>query len=129
MSGHASDINPIKETIKLYARQLKTPAFVGYESIVRQLSPGDGYDKFLSETMKLEVSQRQIAGQKRRIKQAGFPVMKTLDEFNYNRLEHVSESYIWELASCDFIKNRQNVVMIGCPGAGNYRKNLFMERN
>ena len=118
MSGQASDIDPVKESIKLYARQLKTPAFVGYESVIRQLSPGEGYDKFLCETMKLEVMQRQIAGQKRRIKQAGFPVMKTLDEFNFSRLEHVSEAYIWELASCDYIKSRQNVVMIGCPGSG-----------
>jgi DNA replication protein DnaC len=119
MSGtHSSEINPIKETIRLYAKQLKTPSFTGYENVVRHLSPGDGYDKFLCELMKLEVSQRQEAGQKRRIKKAGFPVMKTLDEFEYERLEHVSESFIWELASCDFIKNRQNIVMIGNPGSG-----------
>lgn len=115
---HPNEINPIRETIKLYAKQLKTPTFVGYENVVRQLSPGDGYDKFLCELMKLEVLQRQEAGQRRRIKNAGFPVMKTLDEFKYDRLEHVSESFVWELAACDFIKNRQNVVMIGNPGAG-----------
>jgi DNA replication protein len=114
----SDEINPIKETIKLYAKQLKTPAFVSYENVVRQLSPGDGYDKFLCETMKLEVLQRQTAGQKRRIRKAGFPIMKTLDEFNFNRLEQISESYIWELASCDYIKKRQNVVMIGLPGSG-----------
>lgn len=113
-----AQINPVKETIKLYAKQLKIPAFAGYENIVRQLEPGDGYDKFLCQLMKQEVSQRQEAGQKRRVKKAGFPVMKTLDEFDYNRLEHVSESFIWELASCDFIKNRQNIVMIGNPGSG-----------
>lgn len=113
-----NDINPLKETIKLYAKQLKTPAFAGYENIIRQLSPSDSYDKFLCELMKLEVSQRQETGQRRRIKKAGFPVMKTLDEFEYKRLEHVSESFIWELATCDYIKNRQNVVMIGNPGAG-----------
>ncbi|KLU63605.1 chromosomal replication initiator protein DnaA [Peptococcaceae bacterium CEB3] len=113
-----NEINPIKETIKLYAKQLRTPAFVGYENVVRQLSPGDGYDKFLCETMKIEVLQRQVAGQRRRIKKAGFPVMKTLDEFNFTRLEHISDSYIEELASCDYIKNRQNIVMIGTPGSG-----------
>lgn len=115
---HTSELNPIKETIKLYAKQLKIPAFTGYEKIVRQLSPGDGYDKFLCEIMKLEVRQRQEAGQRRRIKKAWFPVMKTLDEFQYDRLEHVSASFIWELAACDFIKNRQNIVMIGNPGSG-----------
>ena len=113
-----SDLNPLKETIKLYAKQLRTPTFPGYENVVRQLAPRDGYDKFLCELMKIEIMQRQEAGQRRRIKKARFPFMKTLDEFDYSRLEHVSESFIFELASCDFIKKRQNVVMIGNPGSG-----------
>jgi DNA replication protein DnaC len=115
---HAKEINPVKDTIKLYAKTLRTPTFTNYENIVRQLSPEDGYDKFLCEVMKLEVSQRQEGGQRRRIKKAGFPVMKTLDEFQYERLEHVSESFIKELAACDYIRSKQNVVMIGNPGAG-----------
>ena len=119
MNGATSgEINPVKESIKLYAKQLRTPTFPNYENVVRQLSPGDGYDKFLSEIMKLEVMQRQEAGQRRRIKKARFPYMKTLDEFNYNRLEHVSESFIWELAACDFISKRQNILMVGNPGSG-----------
>lgn len=111
-------INPTHETIKLYAKQLRVPTFTGYENVARQLSPGDGYDKFLSEMMKQELLQRQEAGQRRRIKKAGFPVMKTLDGFNYERLEHVSKALVWELAACDYIKNRQNIVMIGNSGAG-----------
>jgi DNA replication protein DnaC len=113
-----SSINPLKETIKLYAKQLRTPSFSNYENIVRQLTPGESYDKFLSELMKTELRQRQEGAQRRRIKKAGFPVMKTLDEFNFTRLEHVSEGYIQELASCDFVKNKQNIVMIGNPGSG-----------
>lgn len=113
-----SEINPVHETIKLYAKQLRIPTFTGYENVARQLSPGDGYDKFLSEMMKQEVLQRQEAGQRRRIKKSGFPVMKTLDEFDYDRLEHVSKALIWELSACDYINNRQNIVMIGNPGAG-----------
>lgn len=113
-----AEINPVKESIKLYAKQLRTPTFPNYEQVVRQLTPGDGYDKFLCELMKLEVLQRQEAGQRRRIKKARFPYMKTLDEFDYKRLEHVSESFIWELSACDFIKKQQNIVMIGNPGAG-----------
>lgn len=114
----SSSLNPLKETIKIYAKQLRIPSFTDYETIVRQLSTSDGYDKFLCELMKLELTQRQESGQRRRIKQAGFPVMKTLDDFNFDRLEHVSKGYIQELASCDFIKNRQNIVMIGNSGSG-----------
>lgn len=113
-----AEINPVKETIKLYAKQLRTPTFPNYEQVVRQLTPGDGYDKFLCELMKLEVLQRQEAGQRRRIKKARFPYMKTLDEFDFSRLEHVSESFIRELSACDFIKKQQNIVMVGNPGAG-----------
>ncbi|WP_202947852.1 hypothetical protein [Desulfosporosinus acidiphilus] len=70
MSNSRTEINPVKETIMLYAKQLRTPAFMGYENVIRQLSPGEGYDKFLCETMKLEVIQRQAVGQNRRIKKA-----------------------------------------------------------
>lgn len=113
-----SEINPVKELIRLYAKQLRTPTFPNYEQIIRQLSPGEGYDRFLCELMKAEILQRQETSQVRRIKKARFPFMKTLDEFDYNRLEYVSKSYLWELATCDFIKERQNIVMIGNPGSG-----------
>lgn len=111
-------IDPSKELIKLYAKQLRIPCFCDYENIIRQLSPEDGYDKFLCELMKQELLSRANASQKRRIKAAKFPVTKTLDEFDYSRVEHVSRAYIQELSSCDFIKKRQNIVMIGNPGAG-----------
>lgn len=111
-------INPTKETIKLYAKQLKTPSFIQYEDILRQLESGQSYDHFLRDLLKREVLQRQENQQKRKIKAAKFPFPKTLDEFNFNRLQQVSSATIWELASGDFIKNRQNIVMIGNPGAG-----------
>ena len=108
----------LKETIALYAKQLRLPTFPGYEQVIRQLEPGDGFEQFLLEVMKVELTQRQEAGQRRRIKKARFPYSKTLDEFDYSRLEHVSQALIFELAACDFITKRQNVVMIGNSGAG-----------
>ncbi len=114
-----SEINGVvKETIHLYAKKLRTPTFTDYEKVERQLSPGDGYDKFLCEMMKTEIEQRREASQRRRIKQARFPYLKTLDEFDFDRLEHVSKSFVYELAGCDFIKNCQNIIMIGNPGSG-----------
>ncbi|MHB1256437.1 MAG: IS21-like element helper ATPase IstB [Dethiobacteraceae bacterium] len=67
--------------------------------------------------------------QRRRIKKAGFPVMKTLDDFNYERLEHVSKALVWELAACDFIRNRQNIVMIGNSGAGKSHLSIGLGMN
>ncbi len=121
--------NPAQEAIRFYSKQLRLPTFVNYEQVIRQLEPGDGYDQFLLELMKNELNQRQEAGQKRRIKRARFPYNKTLDDFNYERLQHVSKALIYELATCDYISNRQNITMIGNSGAGNYEKILLMERN
>ena len=113
-----STISPTREAIKLYAKQLKTPSFIEFDDIIRQLDNEQSYEHFLRDLMKREVSQRRENQQKRRIKAAKFPYPKTLDEFDFNRLEQVSSATIWELANCDFIKNRQNIVMIGNPGAG-----------
>ena len=118
-----------KETIKLYSRQLKVPTFNNYEKIIRQLSPDDGYEQFLIELMKQEVAERSVTGQKRRIKAAKFPSLKTLDEFDMTRLENVSESTIRQLASCDFIKQRQNIVMIGNPGSGKTHLSIALGMN
>ena len=114
-----------KETIKFYAKQLRVPTFNNYEKIIRQLSVDDSYEQFLKQ----ELAERSVTGQKRRIKAAKFPSLKTLDEFDMTRLENVSESTVRHLASCDFIKQRQNIVMIGNPGSGKTHLSIALDMN
>ena len=112
-------MNELKaQAIELYAKQLRTPMFNKYPDIVRQLDKNQGYEDFLIELMKLELDSRQESTRKRRIKQAGFPYIKTMDELDYSRCEHLDESFLKELASCDFVDRKQNIVMIGNPGTG-----------
>ena len=118
-----------KEAIKLYAKQLRVPTFNNYDKVIRHLSADDGYEQFLIELMKQELAERSVTGQKRRIKAAKFPTLKTLDEFDMSRLENVSESTIRQLASCDFIKQRQNIVMIGNPGSGKTHLSIALGMN
>ena len=118
-----------KETIRLYAKQLRLPTFNSYEKIIRQLSSEDGYEQFLIQLMKQELAERSFTGQKRRIKAARFPSLKTLDGFDLTRLENVSESTVRQLASCDFIKQRQNIVMIGNPGSGKTHLSIALGMN
>jgi len=95
-----------------------TPTFNQYKDVIRQLDKNQGYEDFLLNLLKIEYDSRTEKSQQRKIKIAGFPYMKTLDELDTSRFEHISEPFVKELASCDFIKKRQNIVMIGNPGTG-----------
>lgn len=112
-------MNPIDEQIRLYAKLLKVPAFAEYGEALRQSPTNSNFGELLLDLMKTESLSRQENQNRRRLKSAGFPVLKTLDEFDMNQLnDSVSPLFIQELASCRFIKERQNVVMIGNPGRG-----------
>ena len=112
-------MNTTSEMIRLYARQLKIPTFAEYEEILRQADPSADFGTLLLELMKTETASRQDNQNKRRLKAAGFPYLKTLDEFDFNQLnEAVSPLFLNELASCQFIRQRQNIVMVGNPGRG-----------
>lgn len=106
------------QTIELYARQLRTPMFNSYPDIIRQLNQNEGYEEFLIHLMKLEMDSRQESARKRKIKSAAFPYIKTMDELDISRFEHMNKAFVKELASCDFVGNKQNIVMIGNPGTG-----------
>lgn len=112
-------MNTASEMIRLYARQLKIPTFAEYEEILRQADPSADFGTLLLELMKTETASRQENQNKRRLKAAGFPYLKTLDEFDCRQLnEAVSPLFLNELASCQFIRQRQNIVMVGNPGRG-----------
>ena len=112
-------IDSREEQIRLLARQLKIPTFGNYPDILRQCKSDADFSDLLLELMMAESASRQENQTKRRLKVAGFPFQKTLDEFDVSQLnDSVSPVFLRELASCKFIQERKNVVMIGNPGRG-----------
>lgn len=110
--------NTNAQIIELYARQLRIPSFKLYGDVIRQLDSNQSYEDFLLALLKNELDTRMASSQRRKIKAANFPYLKTLDELDCHYLEHVTEAFIHELASCDYVSKRQNIVMIGNPGTG-----------
>lgn len=107
-----------EQTIALYAKQLRIPTFNQYQEVIRQLDQEKGYEDFLIALMKQELHSRMESSQKRKIRAANFPYIKTMDELDYSRFENIEESFLGQLGSCDFISKRQNIVMVGNPGTG-----------
>jgi DNA replication protein DnaC len=106
------------QTIKLYAKELKLPSFNNYETVINRLDNDEGYADFLVKMMKNEKDSRDEKGRKNRIRKAKFPYIKTFDELELDRFENVDPAKIRELASCDFIDRKENVVLIGNPRTG-----------
>ncbi len=108
-----------EEQICLLAKQLKIPTFANYQDIIRQSQPSADFGDLLLDLLSAEAASRQENQTRRRLKAAAFPIQKTLEEFDYTQLNpSVSPVFIQELASCQFIQERKNIVMIGNPGRG-----------
>ena len=109
----------IDEQIKMYAKQLKLPTFANYSSALRKADPNSNFEELLLMLMKNEFEQRQENNNQRRLKQAGFPYTKTLDELDISKYNgEISRLFVDELSSCQFIKERRNITMLGNPGRG-----------
>ena len=108
-----------EEQIKLLAKQLKLPTFANYMDILRQAKADADFSDLLLDLLLAEASARQENQNRRRLKAAAFPYQKTLDDFDFSQLnEGVSPVFIKELASCKFIDEHKNIVLIGNPGRG-----------
>jgi DNA replication protein DnaC len=77
-----------------------------------------GYTQFLSDLLAVEVTateERRLAG---RMRMAGFPSTKTLEEFDFSAQPAIDENLVRELATLRFIEEKANALLIGPPGVG-----------
>jgi DNA replication protein DnaC len=104
------------EIIRL-SRRMKWSSLEQYKKHIKQ---ENGFEDNLLTLLRLENDLRNRECIKRRIKQAGFPIIKTLDTFEFNtaKLPYLKQEQVIELALCEFIKERTNVCAIGNSGTG-----------
>jgi len=76
------------------------------------------YATFLLRLAELELLERERKATERRIKAARFPASKSLDEFDFAAVAKLNKSLVLELARCEWIQRRENVILIGNPGTG-----------
>jgi len=109
-------IEKLKEL--LLTLRLKAMAEILEETLKKtqtdNLSPVD----ILSILASQEIAQRQERLVKTRINQAQFPVIKTLDAFNFSFPKSINKSLILNLFDLHFIEEKGNVIIMGPPGTG-----------
>jgi len=103
-----------------YLKTLKLPTFGReYPAVARQCAQAEApYEQFLQQLAELEVQHRQTQAVARRLKQAGFPVVKELSDFNFDAVPKLGKKRVLDLARCGFLEQRINLVFTGAPGVG-----------
>lgn len=74
--------------------------------------------EYLAELTHQEVCDRRERAVRRRIGDARFPRLKTLDSFDFEAQPSVDRDEVLELAKADFVDERANVVLMGEVGTG-----------
>jgi DNA replication protein DnaC len=74
--------------------------------------------EFLTRLVEGEAALRQDRACQRRIKQARFPVLKTLDQFDFTWPTKINRLAIQNLFRLKFIEDKANVILIGGVGLG-----------
>lgn len=73
---------------------------------------------FLSTMIEGEANARKERAAQRRIQQARFPVIKTLEEFQWDHPKKINRDQIRHMFTLDFVEQRANAIFLGGPGLG-----------
>lgn len=76
------------------------------------------YEEFLELYLSRELEQRKNNGIKRRLRYARFPVKKYLEDFDKSKYKNEFNGKFKELETLNFIKEKENIILIGTPGSG-----------
>jgi DNA replication protein DnaC len=103
-----------------HLRALKPPSFLReYDKLARQCAAeGVEHTRYLLRLAELELIERQRRMVERRIKEARFPAVKSLDSFDFLALPSLNKSLVLELARSEYVTRRENIIAVGNSGTG-----------
>jgi DNA replication protein DnaC len=103
-----------------HLKLLRLPTFLReYDKVARQCAAeSTDYPRYLLRMTELELLERERRATERRIHQARFPVVKSLDSFQFLAVPSLNKTLVLELARCEFLSRNENVLLLGNSGTG-----------
>jgi DNA replication protein DnaC len=74
------------------------------------------YEQFLESLLEAEIFARDASGARMRIRAAGFPALKTLEDFDWTAQPSAERPLVLHLAQLAWIEEHANVCFLGPPG-------------
>ena len=103
-----------------HLKALKLPTFLReYDKLARQCAAeGVDHTRYLLRLAELELIERERRMVERRIKDAKFPAVKSLDSFDFLALPSLNKALVLELARSEYVARRENIIAVGNSGTG-----------
>ena len=103
-----------------YLKTLKLPTFLREYNKIAKLCAAErlDYEGVLLRLSEQELIDRQRRMVERRIKQAKFPTLKSLDSFDFTAIPSLNKKRVIELSRCEFVDKKENVITLGNSGTG-----------
>jgi DNA replication protein DnaC len=111
-----------KPTVLLdyYLKKLRLPTMLREYASIAAACQKDRSDfpTYLLRLTERELLDREKRAAERRVKDASFPVLKTLDTFDFKAQPSINQQLVRELMRGEYLHKRENVLLIGNPGTG-----------
>src|ERR1700675_1122697 len=103
-----------------HLKALRLPTFLReYDKVAQQCATeGVDYPRYLLRLSEQELLDRERRATERRIQQARFRVVKSLDSFDFLAIPSLNKALVLELARSEFIDRKENVLALGNSGTG-----------
>lgn len=103
-----------------HLKALRLPTFLRDHEKLARLCSSEGVDHlgYLSRLAELEMIERAGRMVERRIKLAKFPAIKSLDSFDFKAIPSLNKMQALNLARCEYIDRRENIIALGPSGTG-----------
>jgi len=121
-TGGTMDATSVAPAVLLadHLKALKLPTFAREYDKVAAIAAQDraDYPRYLLRLCELERIDRERRMVERRIRQAKFPQVKSLDTLDFTAQPSLNKALVLELARGDWLTRRSNVVALGPSGTG-----------
>ncbi len=111
-----------KPTVLLnhYLKQLRLPTILREYKITAQTCAKENQDHitYLLQLVERETFEREQRAAERRIRSAKFPVLKTLDTFDFTAQPGINKTLVRDLMRGDYLEQHENILLLGNPGTG-----------
>jgi DNA replication protein DnaC len=119
-SAPTESLTPPRVLLTHHLRQLKLPTVLReYEKVALEAArDGQDHVRYLLRLVELELIDRERRMVERRIRAARFPAIKSFDTFDFTAIPSLNKPLVLELARCEYVVARENIIALGNSGTG-----------